>query len=104
VYYFISHTICTNDLLHPSAAPSFKLSGISDLLSDVSSIQHHTKICSKYENILISSLNYMSSLLVKGSSPCWTLLLPWQPWIEFHEYTGSEGAQTLPHIKPDQKA
>jgi hypothetical protein len=50
--------------LHPSAVPNFKLSSISDLLFEVSNFQHQTKICSKYKNLLISSLNSMSNLPV----------------------------------------
>ena len=34
-----------------------KLSGISDLLTEVSKFQHHTKVCSKSRTLLVSSLN-----------------------------------------------
>jgi hypothetical protein len=30
--------------------------GISDLLSEVTKFQHHTKLCSKYSSLLVSSL------------------------------------------------
>jgi hypothetical protein len=48
--------------------------GISDLRSEVSTFQHHTKLCSKCSTILISSLNLSPICYWKESSSCWMLL------------------------------
>jgi len=55
---------------------------ISDLLSDLSKFQHHTKLCSRCSNLLESFVNLSAICWYKEpSSYSWMLLLPGQSWI-----------------------
>ena len=55
--------------------------GISDLLSEMSKVQHHTKLCSKCSISLASYLNW-NTICWWNESSCWILLLSRQSWIE----------------------
>jgi len=60
--------------------------GISDLLSEVSNFQHHTKLSPKYSILLVSSLNSSPIHWRKERSSCLIPLWPRQSWIKFHVY------------------
>ena len=48
--------------------------GISDLLSELFRFQHHTKLCSKCNTLLVSSLHLSPICRWKESSSCWMVL------------------------------
>jgi len=68
------------------SSPSFSTTtflnfpGFSDLLSEVSSFQHHTKLCSKLSTSVVCSLN-VSPVWWQKESSCWLPLLPCHSWI-----------------------
>ena len=63
-----------------------KFQGVSDLLTEVSSSQHHTKLCPKCNTLLLFSFNLSPTWWWKVPSSGWILLLSWQFWIEFNTY------------------
>jgi hypothetical protein len=70
-YFFISQTVRPIHLSHPFSNTTFQnFQGISNLPSEESKFQHHTKLRSKCRNLLVSSVTFtlfycLKNLLVK---------------------------------------
>jgi hypothetical protein len=84
---FFSSLLCVTPLCVSHEQSTRSSSCISELLSEASKVQHHTKQRSKSCNLLITFLNLILICWWKDSSSCWNFFLQCKTWFSVYMYS-----------------